>query len=312
MQTMINSTLVPYFILGAYLDIKQLKYLFFLIALCLYIVTVGSNVLLSVVIAVNRSLHEPMYIFLFVLFVNQLFGSTGLFPLLLVQILSDLHSVSVPLCFLQVYLVHVYQSVEFFNLTIMSYDRYLAICHPLQYHSLMTARKVAALIAAEWLISFLGVSVFTSMSFTLHRCKNVIDKVFCNNYSIVKLACSDTTSNNIYGLFSTVVGVVLPVILIFYTYMRILKVCYSGSKKTRQKAASTCTPHLASLLNFTFGCGFDVLQSRFNMDHVPSMVRIFLSLYFLTCQPLFNPVMYGLKLSKIRNMLKTWFPIRST
>ncbi|KAM4742755.1 putative olfactory receptor 1F12P [Anableps anableps] len=221
--------------------------------MCFYVLIIGSNVLLIVVICVNRSLHEPMYLFLCSLFVNELYGSSGLFPFLLVQILSDVHIISAPLCFLQIFCIYTYASVEFFNLTIMSYDRYLAICHPLQYHTLMTFRKVAALIVAEWVTACLGVSVYTSMSFSLHRCRNIIDKVYCNNYSIVQLACSDTTSNNVYGLFSTVVGVVLPVIFIIYTYMRILKVCYSGSKQTRQKAVSTCTPHLASILNFFFG-----------------------------------------------------------
>uniref|UniRef100_A0A3B3Y887 Olfactory receptor n=1 Tax=Poecilia mexicana TaxID=48701 RepID=A0A3B3Y887_9TELE len=282
---MLNSTLAPYLILGAYFDTKQLKYLLFLIVLCMYILIVGSNVVLSAVIGFNRSLHEPMYVFLCALCANQLFGSTSLFPFLLVQILSDVHSVSVPFCFLQVYCLHTYLSVEFFNLTIMSYDRYLAICCPLQYHSLMTVRKVAALIVAEWVTASFGVSIYTSMSFSLHRCRNVIDKIFCNNYSIVQLTCSDTTSNNIYGLVSTAVGVVCPVIFIFYTYMKILKVCYYGSKQTRQKAVSTCTPHLASITNFFFGVCFDVIQSRFSTKYVPNIVKIFLSLYFLTCQP---------------------------
>lgn len=309
---MLNSTLVPYLILGAYFETKQLKYLFFLIVLCMYTLIVGSNILLSVAIGLNRNLHEPMDILLFVLFVNQLFGSSSIFPCLLVHILSDIHVVSVPICFLQVFCLHTYLSVEFFNLTIMSYDRYLAICHPLQYHSLMTPRKVAAFIVAEWITACLGVSVLTSMSFSLPRCKNIIGKVFCNNYSIVQLACSYTTSNNVYGLISTVVGMVFPVIFIIYTYMRILKVCYSGSKQTRQKAVRTCTPHLASLLNFFFGVCFDVIQSRFNMDHVPKIIQILLSLYFLICQPLLNPVMYGFHLSKIRQTCKRLLSLKTT
>ncbi|XP_027901136.1 olfactory receptor 1F12-like [Xiphophorus couchianus] len=310
MQMMLNSTLAPYLILGAYFDTKQLKYLLFPIVLCMYILIVGSNVLLSAVIGFSRSLHEPMYVFLCALCANQLFGSTSLFPFLLLQILSDVHTISVPFCFLQVYCLHTYLSVEFFNLTIMSYDRYLAICHPLQYHSLMTVRKVAALIVAECVTAFIGVSIFTSMSFSLQRCRNVIDKVFCNNYSIVQLTCSDTTGNNIYGLVSTVVGVVCPVIFIFYTYMKILKVCYYGTKQTQQKAVSTCTPHLASIINFFFGVCFDTLQSRFNTNHVPNIVKILLSLYFLTCQPLFNPVMYGLNLSKIQQTWKKLFSVQ--
>ncbi|XP_007573819.1 olfactory receptor 10R2-like [Poecilia formosa] len=305
-----NSTQVSYFTLGAYIDEKLFRYLFFTILLCLYVLIIGSNVLLIVVICVNRSLHEPMFLFLCSLFVNELYGSLGLFPFLLVQILSDVHSVSAPLCFLQIFCVSSYVAVEFFNLAVMSYDRYLAICHPLQYHSLMIVRKVSVLTAAAWFTAFIFMVSITSLSFPLQLCGNFINKVYCDNYSLVKLACSNTTVNNIYGLAAAALIIFVPLVLILYTYLRILQVCFSGSKQTRQKAISTCTPHLASLLNYSLGVCFELLQSRFNMDHVPNYVRIFLSLYFLTCQPLFNPVMYGLNLSKIRNVQKSLFSIK--
>uniref|UniRef100_A0A3P9AX11 Olfactory receptor n=1 Tax=Maylandia zebra TaxID=106582 RepID=A0A3P9AX11_9CICH len=299
-----NSTQFSYFTLGAYVDTQMFKYLYFMIILSLYVFTVGSNVLLIVVICVNRSLHEPMYMFLCSLFVNELYGSTGLFPFLLLQILSDVHTVSAPLCFLQVFSIYLYGSVEFSNLAAMSYDRYMSICYPLQYHTLMMSNKVALLIAVTWIPPLLAVCVTTCLSASLQLCGNVINKVYCNNHSIIKLGCHDATVNNLYELTAASVTVCVPVSVILYTYTRILKICFSGSKQTRQKAVSTCTPHLASLLNFSFGVSFEILQSRFDMSHVPNMLRIFLSVYFLTCQPLFNPVMYGLNMSKIRTICK--------
>ncbi|XP_044058375.1 olfactory receptor 11A1-like [Siniperca chuatsi] len=304
---MINSTQVSYITLGAYFDSGPIKYLFFMILISLYTFIISANVLLIVIICMNRSLHEPMYLFLCSLFVNELYGSTGLFPFLLVQILSDVHTVSAPFCFLQIFCLYTYASVEFFNLAIMSYDRYLAVCYPLQYNTRMTFNKVATLIALTWLYPSLVVVVMTSLSASLQLCGNVIHKVYCDNYSVVKLACYDTSVNNIYGFIATCFLVFGPVILILYTYIKILKVCFSGSRQTRQKAVSTCTPHLASLLNFSFGASFEILQSRFNMNSVPNMLRIFLSLYWLTCQPLFNPVMYGLKISKIRTVCRSLF-----
>ncbi|XP_076591241.1 olfactory receptor 6E1-like [Chaetodon auriga] len=301
---MINSTQVSDFSLVAYVDAGLLKYLFFLVVMSVYVLIVCANLLLIVVICVNRSLHEPMYLFLCSLFVNELYGSSGLFPFLLLQILSDIHTVSAPFCFLQIYCVHFYGSVQFFSLGVMSYDRYLAICDPLRYSTHMTSCKVAVLTAFVWLYSVLATVVMMSLSVPLQLCGNTIHKVYCDNYSIVKLACGDTTLNNIYGLvymFTVIFGLI---ILILYTYVRILHVCFSGSKQTRQKAVSTCTPHLASLLNFSFGCFFEIVQSRFNMSSLPTMLRIFLSLYWLTCQPLFNPVMYGLNISKIRIICK--------
>ena len=302
---MINFTQISYFTLSAYFDTGPFKYMYFWIILSLYILIVSANLLLIVVICMNRSLHEPMYMFLCSLFVNELYGSSGLFPFLLTQILSDIHTVSASLCFLQIFCLYSYANVEFCNLAVMSYDRYLAICCPLQYNTRMTPNKVAVLIALTWFFPLLAIIVMISLNASLQLCDNIIDGVYCNNYSVVKLACYDTTVNNLYGLIYTFVVLFGLTVLILYTYLKIFKLCLCGCKQTRQKAVSTCTPHLASLLNFSFGASFEILQSRFDMKTLPNILRIFLSLYFLTCQPLFNPLMYGLKMSKIRLTCKS-------
>ncbi|XP_008301320.1 olfactory receptor 10A3-like [Stegastes partitus] len=299
-----NSTQVSYFTLTAYFNTGAFQYLYFTIVLSVYVVIIGANVLLNVVICVNRSLHEPMYMFLCSLFVNELYGSTGLFPLLLVQILSELHTVPASLCFLQIYCIYTYANVELCNLAVMSYDRYVAICHPLQYSTRMTPHKIAVLVALTWFCPFLLVGVLISLSAPLQLCGNVINKVYCDNYSVVKLSCSDTSVNNIYGITFTALAVAV-VLLILFSYLRILKVCFSGCKQSRAKAVSTCTPHLASLINFSCGCFFEIVQNRFNMSRVPNVLRVFLSLYWLTCQPLFNPLVYGLNLTKIRITCKS-------
>ncbi|XP_070762172.1 olfactory receptor 10J4-like [Enoplosus armatus] len=304
---MMNSTQVSYFTFGDYFDIGLFKYLFFMIIMCFYVLIVSSNLLLIVVICMNRSLHEPMYLFLCSLFVNELYGSTGLFPFLLVQILSDVHTVSAPFCYLQIFCLYTYVNVQFYNLAVMSYDRYLAICCPLQYNIRMTTNKVAMLIAVTWLFPLLAIVVMISLNVSLQLCSNIINRLYCDNYSLVKLACYDTTVNNVYGLTYTFTVLFGLTILILYTYIKILKVCFSGSKQTRQKAVSTCTPHLASLLNFSCGCFLEIVQSRLNMSSAPLMLRIFLSLYFLICQPLYNPLMYGLNLTKIHIICKSLF-----
>uniref|UniRef100_A0A3Q3JUZ4 Olfactory receptor n=1 Tax=Monopterus albus TaxID=43700 RepID=A0A3Q3JUZ4_MONAL len=295
----VNSTQVLFFTLDIYFNTGALKYLYFVVIMFVYILIICANLLLIVVICMNRSLHEPMYMFLCSLFVNDLYGSTGLFPFLLVQILSDIHTVSVPCCFLQIFFLYSYVSVEFTNLAVMAYDRYVAICFPLQYNTWMTFNKVVMLIVVIWLPVCFAVCVTISLNASLQLCGNIINKVYCDNYSIMKLACSDTSVNNIYELVSFSFTVCVPVSVILYTYIRILKVCFSGSTQMRQKAVSTCSPHLASLLNFCFGLSFEAIQSRFNMDSVPNMLRIFLSLYCFTCPPLFNTVMYGLNTSKL-------------
>ncbi|KAM8904364.1 olfactory receptor 8U3-like [Spinachia spinachia] len=297
---MINSTKVSYFILSAYVDTGLFKYLWFMVIMSLYVSIVCSNLLLIVVICMNRSLHEPMYLFLCSLFVNELFGSTGLFPFLMVQILSDVHTVSFSSCYLQIFCLFSYACMELFTLAIMSYDRYLAICSPLHYNTRMTFKRVTVLLTVIWSYASILCFVPVILSSSLQLCGNIINKVYCDNYPIKKLACSYTTASDIYGLFATSLTVAFPVSLILFSYVRILKVCFSGSKQTRQKAVSTCSPHLASLLNFSFGCFFEIIQSRFDMNCVPNMLRVFLSLYSLTCQPLLNPFLHGLNMKKIR------------
>ena len=297
----LNSTL-SYFILGGYLQVANIRYFYFMLTAFLYIVMVVLNTSLIVVICMNRSLHEPMYMFLCSLFVNELYGSSGLFPFLLTQILSDIHTVSTSFCFLQIFCLYSYSNVEFATFAVMSYDRYLAICCPLQYHTRMTCNKAVIFIVALWLFSFMILFITLSLNIRLSLCGNVMNSLYCQNYLVVKLACSDTKVNNIYGLFATALFFFITLFPILFSYIKILKICFSGSKQMRQKAFGTCTPHLVSILNFTFGCCCQIVQSRFDMTSVPGVLQIILALYFLIIQPLLNPVMYGQQMSNIRKI----------
>uniref|UniRef100_A0A8C7KAB7 Olfactory receptor n=1 Tax=Oncorhynchus kisutch TaxID=8019 RepID=A0A8C7KAB7_ONCKI len=310
---MMNSTQFTSFILAGYSDIGHLKYLYFIILTVLYVSIVFANTVLIVVICMERSLHEPMYLFLCSLFVNDLYGTTGLFPALMTHLVSDDHTVSTVCCYLQIFVLYTYGSTEFINLAVMSYDRYLAICHPLQYNVIMTPNRVCILICVIWLYSFVKFTIQLSLTIRLRLCGNVIDKVYCDNYLVVKLACStsDATVNNISGLCGIVLTVAVPLITIVFSYIKILTICLKSSIETRQKAFSTCSPHLASLLNFSFGCFLTLLQSRFDspMRKVPTVLHTILSVYYLMCQPLLNPIVYGVRMAKIRQACKYILPV---
>ncbi|XP_070987626.1 olfactory receptor 11A1-like [Oncorhynchus clarkii lewisi] len=308
-----NSTQFTSFILAGYSDIGHLKYLYFIIITVLYVSIVFANTVLIVVICMERSLHEPMYLFLCSLFVNDLYGTTGLFPALMTHLVSDDHTVSTVCCYIQIFVLYTYGSTEFINLAVMSYDRYLAICYPLQYNVIMTPSKVCILICVIWLYSFVKFTIQLSLTIRLRLCGNLMDKVYCDNYLVVKLACStsDTTVNNISGLCGIVLTVAVPLITIVFSYIKILTICLKSSIETRQKAFSTCSPHLASLLNFSFGCFLTLLQSRFDspMRNVPTVLHTFLSVYYLMCQPLLNPIVYGVRMAKIRQACKNILPL---
>lgn len=198
---MLNSSLIPHFILKVYSDIGLLKYAVSVLLLLWYAVVLLLNFLLLAVICRSRSLHKPMFMFLCGLLANEVCGSTIVFPMLLSQIHQQAHVVSRAVCFLQIFCLYSYSGIELNMLALMSYDRYLAICHPLQYGSSMTPAKMAGLTALAWCQSFL-INVFTvyGLSVKLTLCKTVIYKVYCDNPWVVRLICSEKPANNIFGL----------------------------------------------------------------------------------------------------------------
>eukprot|EP00066_Takifugu_rubripes_P029372 XP_011618638.1 PREDICTED: olfactory receptor 7G2-like [Takifugu rubripes] len=138
-----NKTKNVYFVLAAYGDIGELKYLYFGIMLFWFMSIWMVNSVLILIIYKDKRLHEPMYIFVCHLFVNEISGSTSLYPLMLSQMLSDTHKVTVPWCFLQMCYIYTSASLEFCSLAAMAYDRYVAICYPLQYSLIMNTERAS-------------------------------------------------------------------------------------------------------------------------------------------------------------------------
>ncbi|KAI5625654.1 odorant receptor, family E, subfamily 121, member 1, partial [Silurus asotus] len=299
---MANSTHFTTIILTGYFEVGQTKYIYFALLVILYLTIILANSLLIVVIWLERSLHEPMYIFLCCLSFNELYGSAAFFPFILTNLLSTSHEVTIASCYVQIYCLYTSGAMEFGSLAIMSYDRYIAICYPLLYSSIMTCNRVCILIVLVCVLSFLKINIF--LSIRLELCGNVIEKVWCDNYLLVKLACSDTSMNNIYGIFGSITTIVLPLMLILYSYIMIMRVCLNSPKETFQKAMTTCAPQLVSLVNFSVGCLFEIFSSRFDKIHMPPVLRVIISVYFVICPPLLNPIMYGIRLSKIKIAFK--------
>ncbi|KAL2096424.1 hypothetical protein ACEWY4_008572 [Coilia grayii] len=302
-----NSTQISFVILTAYTDVGHVKYFYFTILLALYICIIFANVLLICIIYMDRALHEPMYLFLCSLCVNELYGSIGLFPCLLTNLISNNHEIHLTYCYLQMYCLYTYGTVEFCNLAIMSYDRYLSICYPLQYNNIMTPKKVCILILFVWLFSFGQFTITMALRVCLKLCGNIMEKVWCDSYLLVRQACSDTTVVNMYGLFITVVLIFVPLVIILYSYIRIFKITFRSSNGPNKKSLNTCVPHIVSLINYSTGCSFEMFQSRVLTLNMPPTLRIIISVYFIMIPPLVNPVMFGLKLTKIRDASKKFF-----
>ncbi|XP_030614839.1 olfactory receptor 4D1-like [Archocentrus centrarchus] len=299
-----NSSQIVSFVLAAYGNIGELKYLYFSIILLWYLFICVANTLLIVVIHVDKRLHEPMYILLCNLCVNEIIVSTSLYPLLLSQMFSDSHEVTLPWCFLQICCMYTSAPAEYCSLAAMAYDRYIAICHPLCYNVIMNPERVFVMILLVWIYSFLSFILSFSIIFSLKFCGNIIDNVYCDHRLMIKLSCSFSVHSYISDIFFLTASVFIPFSLILVSYMKILTVCRKTSKENKQKAVTTCTPQIISVSNLFVDCIFHSIDFRFLVTHVPDEVRVILSIYIFICQPMLTPFMYGFNLPKIRQSYK--------
>lgn len=279
------------------------RQLYFSFALMSYLFTIFVNLTLVVVVGLEKSLHEPIYIFLCNLCLNGIFGASTFYPKLLHDLLADAHVITYSGCLTQIFSIYCYVFVEFTSLTVMAYDRYLAICKPLQYHTLMTMRRVAQLLLFTWSFSVTEISVGVALTARLPLCGRHITKLFCTNWEVVKLSCGDTTVNNIYGFVLTVLHVSqTALILVSYTHLVRASLRLHSNRK---KFVQTCLPHLITLLVFTSSLVFDIMFSRYRGgggggSSLQTLVNMLAS-EFLVVPPLINPIIYGINLHQIRS-----------
>ncbi|XP_066556106.1 olfactory receptor 51B5-like [Amia ocellicauda] len=298
-----NSSYV--FTLSGLNNIRGNKDTYFSLTLLAYLLIIFVNCTLIVTILREKSLHEPMYILLCNLCVNGLYGTAGLYPKLLADLLSDTHVIPYTACFLQVFVIYSSVLCDFSTLTVMAYDRYVAICRPLQYHSVITTQAVGKLILFSWLFPFFCILVLISLTARLTLCGSHIEKLYCENWAIVRLSCVPTTTNNVYG-YIVIFVFLAHVFFILYSYVKLI-IASSKSREDRGKFMQTCLPHLLTLINFTVALFFDTMYSRYGTKDFPQSLRNFLALEFLIIPPLFNPLVYGLKLTQVRRAVLRMF-----
>nr|XP_006012081.2 PREDICTED: olfactory receptor 13-like [Latimeria chalumnae] len=300
------------FVLSGFGKTTSVAYFYFACSFVLYAVTILVNVFLIAVIVLEKSLHGPMYICLCHLAVNELCGSTAILPHLMANLLSESKTISYSACFTQLFFIYTYGTAELTVLTVMAYDRYVAICNPLRYGSIMTDTKTQKLLLFAWTYSLLINLTVVILSLRLPLCSSTIDKLFCDNVTIMNLSCVDSSTNNIYGLFLIVISFVIPLIVIVYSYLEILIVCLKASKEAQAKALNTCLSHLLSFFIFIIGAFLVLIGNRVKSEIVPGSVISVLSLSFLIMPPLFNPIIYGMKTESIKTGIKNVLRKRST
>ncbi|XP_028821610.1 olfactory receptor 10J5-like [Denticeps clupeoides] len=293
-----NDTLPFYFTL--FKDQGNLKYVYFLIVLIVYVAILFLNISIILAVIKEKSLHEPMYIFISCLAANALYGSTALFPRLSGDLLSDSHFISRTACFIQIFVIYSYGISEMTILATMAYDRYASICRPLHYHSIMTPRITALLISGAFGWAFFWIGSVVVLVARLPLCSRAIPRLYCSTWGVARLSCVSTSSNNALGLFVASSSVFLPSGFIWYSYIRILSVCKKSSSEFRGKALQTCLPHIVTFVTYSLAFYCDILLNRFELNAIMNIVAVAFSLEFLFIPPLLNPLIYGLTLPEMR------------
>ncbi|KAM7179471.1 olfactory receptor 51G2-like [Macrochelys suwanniensis] len=270
----------------------------------MYVISILGNSVILFIIKTDPSLHEPMYVFLSMLAVTDLGLSIATIPTILGIFLFNSREISFDACFAQLFFIHSLQFIESSVLLLMAFDRFVAICNPLRYSSILTLPRIAKL---GFLFVLRGLAIVFPVPFLLKRfqyCRaNVLSHSYCLNQEVMKLACSDITFNSIYGLVVTLLTVGLDSLLIFLSYVMILKTVLSiVSQAECLRALNTCVSHLcAVLLFYTPEIGLSVLH-RFGKGSSP-LLKILLGYIYLLVPPLINPIVYSVKSKHLRERI---------
>uniref|UniRef100_A0A671TTH2 G-protein coupled receptors family 1 profile domain-containing protein n=1 Tax=Sparus aurata TaxID=8175 RepID=A0A671TTH2_SPAAU len=285
---------VTYITLSGYVEVQKYRYLYFLIMFTVYILILCCNFTIVCLIWMHKNLHEPMYVFIAALLLNSVLYSTSVYPKLLIDLLSEEQIISYSAC-----------GSEFLLLSAMAYDRYVSICKPLQYPTIMRKTTISIFLVLAWLLPACQIAVPVILSADMKLCYSTLKAIFCNN-SFYNLNCVSSRARSIFGVFALLNLVLFPFLFILFTYTRILIISYQSNRNVRKKAAQTCLPHLLVLISFSCLCAYDIIIVRMESDF-PKTARFIMTLQAVLYHPLFNPIIYGLKMKEINKHLKRLF-----
>ncbi|NXX75977.1 OR5V1 protein, partial [Urocolius indicus] len=299
----VNLSGVPEFIFVGLSDAPEVRFLLFGLFLTIYLATMAGNITILTVISTDTRLHNPMYFFLGNLSLLDILCPTVTVPRMLGVLLLDNKVISFTGCMLQLFFLIDVVGTEVFLLAVMAYDRYVAVCHPLQYLNVVSTKLCAHLALGTWALGFCNSLLHTSLIFTLFfRGPNRIDQYYCDIPPMLALSRSPTYSREVVIL--TVAGVLggsaFVVTLISYIYI-LLAILRMNSSESRHKAFSTCGSHLAVVCLFygTTICTY----VRPSTTYSPHQDRIVSMLYGILT-PLLNPIIYSLRNKEVKCALK--------
>ncbi|KAM8972643.1 olfactory receptor 6B1-like [Pelodytes ibericus] len=296
-----NKTRVTTFLLLGFQISQIFKIGLFILFLVIYILTLHWNLLIIVLVSKVPSLKSPMYFFLTQLSLSDIFLTTTIAPKMLHVIINGGSTISFTGCITQFYFYCVFSAVECLLLTVMSYDRYLAICLPLHYVSIMVLRLRLQLVLWSWVLALIVSFIFASLLFNLEFCGPKIDHYFCDLAPMLTLSCTDPTFVEIADFIFGIPYILVPFLYILYTYISIfITILGISSTISKQKAFSTCSSHLIVVSTY--------YMTLITIYMMPSKGQSFnvnkvLSLLYTIGTPFFNPIIYSLRNQDIKKVL---------
>ncbi|XP_028638336.1 olfactory receptor 7G2-like [Grammomys surdaster] len=305
MQYKNQSGILEFLLLGLTGD-PQLQSIMFSLFLCIYLLTLLGNLLIILAVCSDLHLQNPMYFFLSSLSINDICLSTNTIPNMLINMITQSHSISYTGCLTQVWFVLVFTGLENCLLAVMAYDRYVAICHPLRYSTIMNPSCCILMVLLSLLLSLVFGFLHTLMVLHLSFCIDVkIPHFFCELAQLIKLACSDTLINNILVYFASCVFGGIPISGIIFSYTQILSaVLRMPSSGRRYKTFSTCGSHLC-VVSLFYGTILGVYISSSVTDS-PEKTMVASVMYSIVPQML-NPFIYSLRNKDMKQALRKYF-----
>ncbi|XP_004683738.1 PREDICTED: olfactory receptor 52B4-like [Condylura cristata] len=267
-----------------------------------YVIALLGNSLLICIILTKRSLHEPMYLFLCMLSGTDIVLSTCIVPQALAIFWFHAGAISLDCCISQVFFLSSTFVYESGILLVMAFDRYIAICYPLRYTTLLTHSLIGKIGLILFLRSYGTVFPIIFLLKRLTFCKsNILPNTACKHIVLARISCDDIRINIWYGLFVLMSTLVVDVVLIFISYVLILCAVFRiPSREARHKALNTCGSHVCVIILFYAPAIFSVLTQRFG-QHISPHVKVLLANVYILVPPMLNPVIYGIKTKQIRD-----------